>query len=851
MNVCKLNKNITKIIIVYTGFTLFFSCNVTKHLKDSEKLLVKNEISIEKKNDLKKIGGLNVYDINEVLKPEPNTKIGLRSYYLIDVNKREKFVKERNQRCNERKNSRINKISKKLKKTEKNKINADSPQLIQKYNKKISKLESKKSKKEEKECSKFDWLKNLGEEPVLYDTNDEYRNKRKLKILLKNYGYYHSNISVTNQFKKHNNKKVIVTYRIIPGIPHTINNVSYIIEDSTLKSIIEGDSVNSELKTGLLFNIKYLEDERKRISDLLKNRGYFKFSQDFIYFTIDTIAKNYKTDITINITNPKNEKNEILKHKIYKINQVYIYPDFKPTIALKERENYFLRNDTIIFYSKTNQKFNFIYNDIPRINPQAITRGLYIEPGKLFRLNDIQATYRYLASLQIITITNIQLNEKTFDINKNDSTDALIDCEIRLTQDSIQGYEIAAEITNTAGNIGIQSNIGYKHNNLFRNTEVFDLKINFALKRITQNKAYDIVDTLGFFNSIEYGFDLNLNFPRLMAPVPLKKFIKRSNPKTTFNIKYNKLKEPGYSTSLAGISFGYFWYSTNTIFHDFRPVTGDFVKLIEPSVSFLDWIDENNLEENYENHFIFGSSYRFSFNNQLYTEKNNFFNLTVSTKLTGNTLSLYKKWTDAEKINGSYEVAGNTFAQFIKTDFDIRYYRKLKRKNDKLVFRLFAGTAYPFGNLNVIPFSEQYFSGGANGIRAWQERSLGPGSFSDTLQDYPTQRADIKLEGNFEYRMKLFGQFEGAFFLDAGNIWAVNKEDQRQGALFKTDSFFKEIALGSGLGIRYDLTIIVIRFDFGIKIFDPALPENKRFIPIYDQYDNEDWMFNFGIGYPF
>jgi outer membrane protein assembly factor BamA len=856
--------------------SLFFSCNVTKHLTEKQKLLVRNEIILDEKNLIKKDAGLNTYEINQIVKPEPNSKIfglpvELKLYYLFDVEKREQFVKERNDNCSERKKSKISKVNKKIKSDEKKLADTQKEKSKRKIRNKITELENKKEKINDKQCNKYKWLKNLGEEPVLYNVNDEYRNKRKLNILLKNYGYYNAKIDISSKPKRNNEKKMIVSYHVIPGNPHVIRNIRYNIEDTLLHSLCLKDTINSELKSGKRLDIKYLESERKRISDYLKNQGYYKFSQEYIFFTIDTLNKNLSTDITVNITNPRSETGEPGKHKKFRINKVFIYPDFKPALALREKENYFLRNDTLIYYSKNNQKYNFIYNDIPKINPQTIVRNLYVAPGKLFNLNDINATYRYLASLQLITITDIKLNEKQNNVDLNDTLSGLVDCEIRLTQDSLQSYEVAAEITNTSGNIGIQSNLRYKHNNLFRNTEVLDLKLNFALKRI--KPLTESLDTLGFFNSIEYGFDMGINFPRLLAPVPLKGFIKRSNPKTILNIKYDRLKEPDHTSSVAGVSYGYSWFSTNTINNDFKPITGDLVKLINPSDAFMAKIISESREENYRNRFIFGSSYRFTFNNQLYTGRNHFFYLTVNTKLAGNSLYAIKKWTNADTtINGGYEIADNTFAQFFKTDIDFRYYRKLKRKNDKLVFRAFGGIAYPYGNLKVMPFIEQYFAGGANDIRAWEERTLGPGSsVGDNLSAYANQRADIKLECNFEYRMNMFDKFEGAIFLDAGNIWAVNDQDQRDGAMFEKDDFYKEIALGTGIGIRYDLSIVVIRLDLGVKVFDPALTENNRFIYPYIKYarpfegarkrlfyedENGNFMnsvfsLNIGIGYPF
>ncbi len=333
----------------------------------------------------------------------------------------------------------------------------------------------------------------------------------------------------------------------------------------------------------------------------------------------------------------------------------------------------------------------------------------------------------------------------------------------------------------------------------------------------------------------------------------MKKFIKRSNPYTIVQVNYNFLERPDYTRSIAGVSFGYNWNSTKTISHSFIPINGDLVKLHNSTEEFLELIEKWNLEEVYDDRLVFGSSYRFTFNNQFVSQKRNFIFFSIYAKPAGNSLSLIMKMSDQEKEDGSYKIADNVFAQFIKTDFDLRYYRKLSREKDKLVFRLFAGIAYPYGNLKVIPINERYSSGGANGIRAWPIRTLGPGSYKSEDDSYPDQTSDIKLEANFEYRMKLFSILEGALFIDGGNIWAVNDQDTREGAIFEFNDFYKEIAVGTGFGLRFDLDFLVIRFDFGRKIHDPTRDINQRFILIRPDNLNltDVWSLNFGIGYPF
>lgn len=837
---------------------MFFSCNITKSLKDNEKLLVKNKIIIVDNTIDTKDPGFEEYDIKQTIKPKPNTKflklpMKLWVYNLSKPEKVKEKVKRKNERCQKNKNKQISRVSKKIRPLEKemknSKINSSK---YNRYNKRLLNLQNRKAKKEERKCNKLTFSQKVGEPPVLYTFNDEHINKRKIRVLLKNKGYYKPIIKVNSTSRKKNPKKITVNYKIIPGEAYLINKIEYSIEDPLIEKDVLADTAGAKIKKGSRLDTKLIESERKRISDQLRNKGYYKFSKDFIFFSVDTIGKNRLSDLVINIKNPLPENKDSSFHKKYKIRNVYIYPRFKPKEALVNKDNYYLKNDTIIFYSKKGLKYNIIYNDIPRINPKSLIRGLYIAPGKYYHTKDMIASYKYLASLQIIQIAKIDFIDVQVQSEENDSI-GYIDCEIRLTQDMLQSNTVAAEMTNTSGNLGIAVNNNYKHLNIFRNTEVLNLKLNFALKRITKNSEdSSYTETQGFFNSREYGGDLNIRFPRLVAPLPLKKFIKRSNPYTIVQVNYNFLERPDYTRSIAGISFGYNWNSTKTISHSFIPINGDLVKLHNSTEEFLEYIEKWKLEEVYNDRLVFGSSYRFTFNNQFVSQKRNFIFFSIYAKPAGNSLSLIMKMSDKEKEDGSYKFADNVFAQFIKTDFDLRYFRKLSREKDILVFRIFAGIAYPYGNLEVIPINERYSSGGANGIRAWPIRTLGPGSYKSE-DIYPNQTSDIKLEANFEYRMKLFSILEGALFIDGGNIWAINDQDTREGAIFEFNDFYKEIAVGTGFGLRFDFDFLVIRFDFGRKILDPTRDINQRFILIRpdDMNITDVWSLNFGIGYPF
>ncbi len=850
-------KHFNQILIIFVLLiSLLFSCGLTKNIPENEYLLVKNKVEITNKHFSEKKSGFNESDIEQILKPRTNTKfLGIPVKLIInnltdDKTAREKYLQNKS-KCEAKKSKKLKKINRKLRVYDKKTQNLSSDlRKYKRFSKKISRLQNKSDDINQNNCDKKHWTRRLGEEEVLFTVNDRYRNLSKIKIFLKEKGYYNSDIRILTKKRKFNEKKIKVIYKIALKKVHKINIIHYEINDTSVKKIVLNDTLHSLLHRGNRLDVNVLEDERERISDLLRSKGYYNFSKDFISFSADTISKHKLDELFVYI---KKDTTEISRtaFKKYKIKDVYIYSYFEAQKALTDKDAYFLTFDTLIYYDKNDIKYHFLYNKMPRINPRAIIRGVYIKPGNYFNQKDVNATYRYLASLPIIRIANVKFSEIKTD--NNSDTIAFLNCEIRLTQSKLKTINTSYELTNTSGNFGIGGTFSYTHKNILRNSGVLNVVSKVAFKRLTKNKSFLESDTTSFFNSREYGINFSLNFPRLMAPVPMKKFMKRSNPKTIISANYNFLERPDYTYTVAGGNIAYSWNSTRTISHIFSPVTADVVDLRNAGADFLELIRILQLEDTYETHFVFGSSYKFVFNNQSLRGKRNTVFLMLNTKLAGNSFSGMMNWLDKPKVNGSYEINNIVFAQFIKEDIEFRFHKKLLRENDKIAFRFFAGAAFPYGNLKVMPFGERYFAGGANSIRAWQNRSLGPGSYvlNDTLESYPNQTADIRLEANIEYRMKLFWKLEGALFVDAGNIWAINDEDIRPGAKFNFNTFYKEIAVGTGYGLRFDLGFVLLRADMGIKLIDPSLPLNQRWIYGNKKFGYDDWTLYFAIGYPF
>ena len=335
--------------------------------------------------------------------------------------------------------------------------------------------------------------------------------------------------------------------------------------------------------------------------------------------------------------------------------------------------------------------------------------------------------------------------------------------------------------------------------------------------------------------------------------------LKNSIPKTTFSISYNYQRRPAYTRTIANSKIGYTWNSTEKRTHFLNLLDLNVVRIFEQDEEWINSIKDLYIKSSYTNHVISGTSYSYVFNPQAINKQNDYDYLRINLESAGNLLYVmnkllgnepFVKYDDEGQQQSYYRLFGTRFAQYVRGDIEYRRGIKFDKYNS-LAFRSFAGVALPFGNTDVMPFEKRYFTGGANGIRAWQVRTLGPGSYKSSEDQYPNQSADIKLEANIEYRFKLFWLLEGAIFLDAGNIWSIRNYENSQDATFMFNRFYREIAIGTGFGTRLVTKYFIIRADVGMKLQDPSEQLGQRFIPLNRGITNQDFNFNIAIGYPF
>ena len=687
------------------------------------------------------------------------------------------------------------------------------------------------------------WLRKIGEEPVIYDKYRTNDTKEMFIEYLKSKGYYHAVVTDSVKIKK---RKAKVTYNIKLNKPYIINKINYFFEDTSLRPLIFADTVNSLIHSGQIFDKERLQRERIRIENYLRNKGYYKFSKEYIYFDAVKLPGVNKIDLTLGIKEfmegTQENPGKPMEHRQYKISHVFVNLNFNSALSFNDTTSKNVSSDTLIY-----ENIDFLHSGKLRIKPNVISQSNYILPGELYRQDNVNKTYLHLSSLGIYKMVNINFNEP-----KNDKSDSLghypLNCNIELTRRKVQSFQFETLGTNSSGDLGIRENFSYYNWNLFRGAEVFQIRFTGAIEGI-RNPITNVLS-----NMHELGVQTNIQFPKFLLPIRSRGFVKKFNPKTTVTVAYNYQNRPEYLRTIVNGSFGYQWKGNSYITHTLLPFELNYVKLSQiDSAYYATYIEPNNyLKASYINHLVSDMRYGFEYSNQDLEKKHNFIYLKATLESAGNLLYAYSKVTNGTKStnDSSYQYFGVPFFQYFKTDIDFRHYNVINQGN-KVVSRFFIGVGYPYGNSISLPFEKKYFAGGPNGIRAWSTRSLGPGSYQGDTVGYPNSLADMKLEANLEYRFHLIWKLEGALFIDAGNIWSVRNEPSRPGAEFKWNKFYKDIAVGSGFGTRFDFSYLLIRFDFGIKLRDPAIQGDNKWIIANRPLRLSDFTVQFGLGYPF
>lgn len=686
----------------------------------------------------------------------------------------------------------------------------------------------------------WSWMnKNFGNEPVYYDKAEADNSSVQMMRYLDNVGYFHSKVNHTVEYEG-GRKLAWVTYHVYPSQPYCVNKIEYNIGDSLMEKYIMRDSSKFELHEGDIYNAYMLSNQREIVTERLRNSGYYYFSHNNIQYEVDSNYMNHTLSIKMNVApNP-------IAHKQYYIRDISIYPNFS-IFKMNEQPSDSAQLTVEIGRRKMPNTLDFYYFDKARVKPQTFGHSIHIVEGMPYNLRSVTHTYESLGNFGLFSNVNIQ-----FDSVPNDSLNYL-DCRITMQQKDANSFTVQTEGTRSDDDLGIKASFSYTNRNIFHGAEVFRLSLKAGIEA---QKIIDLTETEGgdskiFFNTREFGITTSLLFPKFLSPIKLTSFSRDFQPTTNISLGFNSQIRYYYSRYITSASFNYDWKSSYRVRHTFTPLLLNSVKIDDINPTFQNFLDAetNQRKKNqYTNHLILGMRYSYIYNTQRINQQGSFVYLRADLESSGNLLSLFNNTKLMTEENGVHKIWKIPYAQFFRTNFDIRQHIHLGKEN-WLVFRQFIGAGLPYGNSVDMPFERSFYAGGANSLRGWIYRGVGPGSYVPTGNDVE-KIGDIQLELNAEYRFPIYNIFNGAVFVDAGNVWTYNANEAMPGGEFRFNEFYKQIAMDAGLGIRIDVSFLLLRIDLAYAMRNPYPDDTGD----YWRFNNSffgNWRMNLGIGYPF
>ncbi|MGI8951160.1 MAG: BamA/TamA family outer membrane protein [Chitinophagaceae bacterium] len=673
------------------------------------------------------------------------------------------------------------------------------------------------------------WLKyKFGEAPVIASASALKKNSAVLQNHLENKGYFHDTVTLDTTVKS---RKLKAIYTATFGAQYKIRNVTYPTDTSTLSKAIQRAMRWSFLKKGKPYDLDVIKAERERIDARLKQKGFYYFGPDYILAKVDSTVGNHQVDIGLQIKpeTPGDAK------RIFSINDVIVFADYD------------INSDTSLSFANTNKFHGYtIVDPNHRFNPHMFLRTLVFKPGDIYNRNDHNLSLNRLITLGVYKFVKIRFEDADTAVGDK------LNVFYYLTP--TEKKSIRAEVssfTKSDNATGGQVSVSWRNRNLLKGAELLTVSAYAGLeKQISAARSANVK---------RYGADLNLYVPRIIAPFNLNTssaFV----PKTRFNLGYEMYSsDTAYTLNSFRGSAGYVWKNSLLSENQLNLISLNYVKPSHIDTAFAHQLLTNpTLARSLEKQFIIGSNYNYNYNtqNKLNYKKNNFY-FNGNLDLSGNIIGLL---TGANVSAGKQvEILSVPFAQYIRGEVEFRHYLKLGKPTTVLASRIMGGLGYTYGNSTSMPFIKAFFAGGTNDIRAFRARSLGPGSFyaGDPLVKpfIPEQPGDIKLEANTELRAKLFSIVRGAIFVDAGNVWTQRNDSSRPGAKFSSN-FLNQIAVGTGVGLRFDINILVLRVDLAFPVRKPWLPSGSQWVLNQINFGSSDWrrenlIVNLAIGYPF
>jgi outer membrane protein assembly factor BamA len=599
------------------------------------------------------------------------------------------------------------------------------------------------------------------------------------------------------------------------------------------------------LKPKQRYDLERMQAEHERIEAQIENFGLYYFDDRYLIFEADSTVGEKQVDLDLRLEPgiPQRAK------RIFRLNEVNVYP------------NYVLSTDTLAkSTTKVVNGFNYIDN-AQKFRPSVITRVINLHKGDIYSREAQDLTLSHLMDLGTFKFVNIKFRDVTTDSSR-------LDANIYLTPLKKKSIRAEAQAVSKSNNfVGPGLSLTFTNRNFLKGAELFQLKLNTSYE-IQISKRVS-----GPLNSFELGLESSLTVPRFISPIRIDYSSRKYLPKTQIKLAFNLQNRVDYfRLNSFNLAYGYNWRETASKTHELFPIDINYVRTDKKSPDFETLLAGNTvLANSFEDQFIVGSRYTYTLNTQLnenplqkFEEKKirvHSFYFSATADVAGNLLHAIQEKAH-RSTEGPFRLLGSPYSQYIRGDVDFRYYWQMDEQN-KLATRLVLGTGYAYGNSETLPYIKQFSIGGSNSIRAFPARSVGPGTYDVRSEEnegsavlFIDQRGDIKLEGNVEYRFDIIKSFKGAVFVDAGNIWLLKEDPDRPGGKFRRSTFLDELAVGTGLGFRFDFSFFVLRVDIAFPLRKPFLPPNERWVIDQIDFGSPSWrsdnlIFNIAIGYPF
>jgi outer membrane protein assembly factor BamA len=694
------------------------------------------------------------------------------------------------------------------------------------------------------------FVRKMGEPPVIFNKHLVNLSVNELTMELRNRGYLNAQVAAQVDTT---DKKAGVTYYVLNNEPYRIRNYTNEIPQrffnqqnrvgrrDTLNSLFSRRirsnqtvlrTVNRQpslIKEGSIFDMNLLENERTRMSALLRNQGYYTSTVDNLHYWADTTLQSNQVDLTLALL----DTSSIVPYTVQRVN---VFSGYDPLF----------KEDYRVVDSVEYKGIHIYYDRLHFLRPSVIDEKTLIRPSSLFRERRSESMLSQFRSLTCISLANLQY------VSGNYPDSTLLDCNIYLTPGDIHSLQAGLSGTNKAGDLGVALDVTYGHLNLFNGSELFNIHVRSAYEFVNGDEVGSEVN----YNYYELGFTPSLTFPKLHLPYVNVYLKERFNPQTQYSLGYNIQRRQEYIRNFFNFNWKIRWTGQRQLItHTLSLLDINYVFMPWKSEQFQNYLNEhvNSLTKySYENVFTAGIDYDLIYTNaRIGRMRQHLYTVRFGVETSGNLLSALSRSTHAKQNdNGQYTLFGNSFAQYVKGDFDLAETFSLDSKN-AVAFHVGLGVACPYGNSTILPFEKRYYAGGPNSVRGWNTRYLGPGSYNEgQANNIATHAGDISFILSAEYRFKFMSWLEPALFVDCGNIWTIKDYSNQPGGFFQWNKFYKELAVGAGLGLRFDLSFLILRLDAGTKVYNPARNENKSLVLFKENFWKNSAVY-VAIGYPF